>query len=56
MMNMNELATILQDNLDSFSSKIVENLNQEKGQAFLKLATKSIVSNIQMRLNTLLEE
>ena len=56
MMNMNELATILQDNLDLFSSKIVENLNQEKGQAFLKLATKSIVSNIQMRLNSLLEE
>ncbi len=55
-MNMNELAAILQRNLDSFSSKIVESLNQEKGQAFLKLATKSIVSNIQMRLNTLLEE
>lgn len=55
-MNMNELATILQGNLNSFSSRIGENLNQEKGQAILKLAAKSIVSNIQMRLSSLLEE
>ena len=51
-MNMNELATILQGNLNSFSSRIGENLNQEKGQAILKLAAKSIVSNIQMRLSS----
>lgn len=55
-MNMNELATILQGNLDSFSSRIGENLDQEKGQAILKLAAKSIVSNIQMMLSSLLEE
>ena len=55
-MNMNELATILQGNLDLFSSRIGENLDQEKGQAILKLAAKSIVSNIQMRLSGLLEE
>ena len=55
-MNMNELASVLQDNLELFSSKIAESLEQEKGQAFLKLTTKSIVSNIQMRLNSPLEE
>ena len=55
-MNMNELASILQDKLALFSSRMLESLDQEKGQAFLKLTTKSIVNNIQMRLNSLLGE
>ena len=54
-MNSNELASILQNRIDSFREIVLKTLSQEKGQEFLNHATKSIIDNIQLRLNSLLE-
>lgn len=55
-MQMSELAAILQGSMDRFQSNLSDSLSQEKGKEYLRQAMKSIVANIQMRLNSLLEE
>ena len=55
-MHMSELAAILQGSMGRFQSILSDSLSQEKGKEYLRQAMKSIVSNIQMRLNSLLEE
>ncbi len=55
-MCMSELAAILQRNTDCFQSILSETLSQEKGSEYLKKAMNTIISNIQLRLSSLLED
>ena len=55
-MNMSDLAEILNHNFDVFQQNIFNDLSEEKGQAFLKMTSKSILKNIQVKLSDLLEE
>ena len=54
--DMNTLAAILHKNVSIFQSNLSNSISQEKGQEFLKQAMKAIIKNIQLRLNSLLEE
>jgi len=55
-MNMSDLAEILNHNFEVFQQNIFNDLSEEKGQAFLKMTSKSILKNIQVKLSDLLEE
>ena len=55
-MSMSNLATILQNNIHQFKDKLSAYITKEKGQEYLNRAVKAIVTNIQLRLNGLLEE
>lgn len=55
-MNMAEVALVLEVNLSVFMNKIKELVGSEKGQSILKLATKSIYDNIQLKLLDVMEE
>ena len=55
-MDMNSLALILYENVDSFQTKLSDQLAQEKGHDYLMLTTESIVNGIQQRLKGLLGE
>lgn len=55
-MNMAEAALVLEVNLPVFMNKIKELVDNEKGQSILKLATKSIYDNIQLKLLDVMEE
>lgn len=55
-MDMNSLALILYENIDSFQTKLSAQLAQEKGHDYLMLTTESIVNGIQQRLKGLLGE
>lgn len=55
-MKMCDLAEILNRHLELFQRNIFSELSQEKGQAFLKMTSKSILKNIQIKLSDLLEE
>lgn len=54
--NMAEVALVLEVNLSVFMNKIKELVGSEKGQSILKLATKSIYDNIQLKLLDVMEE
>jgi hypothetical protein len=55
-MKMSDLAEILNNNFEVFQQNIYNDLSEEKGQAFLKMTSKSILKNIQFKLSDLLEE
>ena len=55
-MRMGDLAAILQGSMDRFQSNLSDSLSKEKGNEYLSQAMKSIVANIQLRLNSSLEE
>ena len=55
-MKMSDLAEILNNNFEMFQQNIYNDLSEEKGQAFLKMTSKSILKNIQFKLSDLLEE
>ncbi len=55
-MDMPELASILERNFLSFKNNIASTLSNEKGQKILTNATKSIFSNIQIKLSRVMEE
>ena len=55
-MDMDSLALILYENVDSFQTKLSDQLAQEKGHDYLMLTTESIVNGIQQRLKGLLGE
>jgi hypothetical protein len=55
-MKMPDLAEILNNNFEVFQQNIYNDLSEEKGQAFLKMTSKSILKNIQFKLSDLLEE
>lgn len=54
-MKMPDLAEILNRKFYAFQQNIYNDLSEEKGQAFLKMASKSILKNIQFKLSDLLE-
>lgn len=55
-MEMRKLAEILKNNFKMFQQNIFNELSEEKGQAFLNMASKAILKNIQIKLNELLGE
>ncbi|WP_148410233.1 hypothetical protein [Murimonas intestini] len=55
-MDMPELAAILANQLPNFIQKLNEIIEREKGQAILKLVTKSIYNNIQYKLINVMED
>lgn len=55
-MRMGDLAAIMQGSMDRFQSNLSDSLSKEKGNEYLSQAMKSIVANIQLRLNSFLEE
>lgn len=55
-MKMSDLSELLHHNFDAFQQKIFDDLNEEKGQDFLKMISKSILKNIHFKLNDLLEK
>ena len=56
LLNMIELASILDGKLSAFTDKILEQLSEEKGQEFLRKTVKAISKNIQLRLSGFLED
>lgn len=50
-LNIVELASLLNNKLKLFTEKILEQLNEEKGQEFLRKTVKTIGKNIQLRLS-----
>ena len=54
-MNMCDLAGILKQYFDVFQQNIYNELSEDKGQKFLKATSKTILKNIQVKLNDLLE-
>ena len=55
-MSMTELASILGAYIDKFESLLLAAIDDEKGQAVLKKATKTITNNIQFKLANFLGE
>ena len=55
-MKMDKLAEILNNNFEIFQQNIFNELSEEKGQAFLKMTSKTILKNIQIKLSELLGE
>lgn len=55
-MDMSALAAILHNNISQFQVNLCKGITREKGQEYLKQAMKAIVNNIQLRLDSLLEE
>lgn len=55
-MSMTELASILKAHIDKFESLLLVSIDNEKGQAVLKKATKTITNNIQFKLANFLGE
>lgn len=53
---MSVLADVLNQKFEVFQQNIFGDLNEEKGQAFLKMTSKSILKNIHLKLSDLLEE
>ena len=53
---MTELASILKAHIDKFESLLLVSIDNEKGQAVLKKATKTITNNIQLKLANFLGE
>ena len=55
-MSMMELASILAANTEKFESLLISAIDDEKGQAVLKKASKTIMNNIQLKLANILGE
>lgn len=55
-MSMPGLASVLESNIVKFESSLLSKIDNEKGQTLLKKVTKTIITNIQLKLACCLEE